>query len=50
MSEFSNRRVRGRLVGLVFSMQTVGLIVGPLVGLVQLTSGMSSGLTWQELP
>jgi MFS transporter, PHS family, inorganic phosphate transporter len=47
MSEFSNRRDRGRLVGLVFSMQAVGLIVGPLVGLVLLTSGMSSSLTWR---
>jgi MFS transporter, PHS family, inorganic phosphate transporter len=47
MSEFSNRRDRGRLVGLVFSMQAVGLIVGPLVGLVLLTSGMGSGLTWR---
>lgn len=49
MSEFSNRRDRGRLVGLVFSMQAVGLIVGPLVGLVLLTSGMSSGLTWRVM-
>jgi MFS family permease len=47
ISEFSNRRDRGRLVGLVFSMQAVGLIVGPLVGLVLLTSGMSSSLTWR---
>jgi MFS family permease len=47
MSEFSNRRDRGRLVGLVFSMQAVGLIVGPLVGLVLLTSGMGSSLTWR---
>jgi MFS transporter, PHS family, inorganic phosphate transporter len=49
MSEFSNRRDRGRLVGLVFSMQAVGLIVGPLVGLILLTSGMSSGLTWRVM-
>jgi PHS family inorganic phosphate transporter-like MFS transporter len=49
MSEFSNRRDRGRLVGLVFSMQAVGLIVGPLVGLVLLTSGMGSGLTWRVM-
>ena len=49
MSEFSNRRDRGRLVGLVFSMQAVGLIVGPLVGLVLLTSGMSSNLTWRVM-
>jgi MFS transporter, PHS family, inorganic phosphate transporter len=47
MSEFSNRRDRGRLVGLVFSMQAVGLIVGPLVGLVLLKSGLSSNLTWR---
>lgn len=47
MSEFSNRKDRGRLVGLVFSMQAVGLIVGPLVGLILLSSGMSSSLTWR---
>ena len=33
MSEYSNRHDRGRLVGLVFSMQALGLIVGPLVAL-----------------
>ena len=49
MSEYSNRANRGRLVGLVFSMQAVGLIVGPLVGLVLLSSGMGSGLTWRIL-
>jgi MFS transporter, PHS family, inorganic phosphate transporter len=49
MSEFSNRKDRGRLVGLVFSMQAVGLIVGPLVGLVLLTSGLSSSLTWRVM-
>jgi MFS family permease len=49
MSEFSNRRDRGRLVGLVFSMQAVGLIVGPLVGLVLLSSGMNSSLTWRVM-
>jgi MFS transporter, PHS family, inorganic phosphate transporter len=47
MSEFSNRRDRGRLVGLVFSMQAVGLIVGPLVGLALLESGLGSSLTWR---
>ncbi|HUD69862.1 MAG TPA: MFS transporter [Acidimicrobiales bacterium] len=49
MSEYSNRKDRGRLVGLVFSMQAVGLVVGPLVGLVLLSSGMSSSLTWRVL-
>jgi len=47
MSEYSNRKDRGRLVGLVFSMQAVGLVVGPLVGLILLSSGMSSSLTWR---
>jgi MFS transporter, PHS family, inorganic phosphate transporter len=47
MSEYSNRSDRGRLVGLVFSMQALGLIVGPLVGLVLLSSGMSDALTWR---
>ena len=39
MSEYSNRADRGRLVGLVFSMQAAGLIVGPLVGVCLLSSG-----------
>jgi len=49
MSEYSNRRDRGRMVGLVFSMQAVGLIVGPLVALTLLSSGVSHGLTWRLL-
>ena len=49
MSEYANRNDRGRLVGLVFSMQAVGLIVGPLVALVLLSSGMTSSLTWRVL-
>ena len=47
MSEYSNRRDRGRLVGMVFSMQALGLIVGPLVGLVFLSSGIGHELTWR---
>ena len=47
MSEYSNRKDRGRLVGLVFSMQALGLIVGPLVGLALLSSGISSNLSWR---
>jgi MFS transporter, PHS family, inorganic phosphate transporter len=49
MSEYANRRDRGRLVGLVFSMQALGLIIGPLVALVLLSSGISSNLTWRLL-
>ena len=47
MSEYANRKDRGRLVGLVFSMQALGLIVGPLVALALLSSGISSNLTWR---
>jgi MFS family permease len=49
MSEYSNRRDRGRMVGLVFSMQALGLIIGPLVALVLLSSGVSHALTWRLL-
>jgi MFS transporter, PHS family, inorganic phosphate transporter len=47
MSEYANRDDRGRLVGLVFSMQALGLVVGPLVGLVLLASGVDHNLTWR---
>jgi MFS family permease len=47
MSEYSNSKDRGRLVGMVFSMQALGLIVGPLVGLTLLSSGMSQGIAWR---
>jgi MFS family permease len=47
MSEYANRDDRGRLVGLVFSMQALGLIVGPLVGLLLLSSGIGHDLTWR---
>jgi MFS family permease len=49
MSEYSNRDDRGRLVGLVFSMQALGLIVGPLVGLILLASGIDHDLVWRLL-
>jgi len=47
MSEYSNRRDRGRLVGMVFSMQALGLVVGPLVGLLLLSAGVGHGMTWR---
>jgi PHS family inorganic phosphate transporter-like MFS transporter len=47
MSEYANIRDRGRLVGLVFSMQALGTLVGPVVGLTLLSSGMSHGLAWR---
>jgi len=49
MSEYSNRKDRGPLVGMVFSMQAVGLIVGPLVALLLIATGVSHDLTWRLL-
>jgi MFS family permease len=49
MTEYSNRKDRGKLVGLVFSTQALGLIVGPLIALGLLGAGTSSDLTWRLL-
>jgi PHS family inorganic phosphate transporter-like MFS transporter len=49
MSEYSNRHDRGKLVGLVFSMQALGLIVGPLIAMALLGGGVSNDLTWRLL-
>ncbi len=47
MSEYANRKDRGRLVSMVFSTQALGLIVGPVVGLTLLGAGISNGLAWR---
>ncbi len=47
MSEYANRKDRGKLVGMVFSMQAVGLILGPIVALTLVASGMSHDLAWR---
>ena len=44
MSEYANRKDRGKLVGLVFSTQALGLIVGPLVALALLGAGTSTAV------
>jgi MFS transporter, PHS family, inorganic phosphate transporter len=49
MTEYANRKDRGRLVGLVFSAQALGLLVGPAVALALLGSGASPGITWRVL-
>jgi MFS transporter, PHS family, inorganic phosphate transporter len=49
MSEYSSKATRGKMVGLVFSMQGAGLIVGPLVASILLASGASNNLTWRLL-
>ncbi|HLI06214.1 MAG TPA: MFS transporter [Ktedonobacteraceae bacterium] len=47
MSEYANRRDRGKLITFVFSMQGVGLICGPLVAILLLVSGMNHDLVWR---
>ncbi len=47
MSEYANRANRGLLVSLVFSMQAVGLVVGPMVALTLLASGIGHDMAWR---
>ncbi len=47
MSEYANRKDRGRLVTMVFSMQGLGLIAGPLVALIILGLGVPHDLAWR---
>ena len=49
MSEYANRRDRGKLVGMVFSTQALGLIVGPLIALALLGGGVSDDAAWRIL-
>lgn len=49
MSEYANRQDRGKLVGMVFAAQALGLIVGPLVTLSLLGSGISHALAWRVM-
>ena len=49
MSEFSGKKTRGRMVGLVFAMQGAGLVVGPLVAAALLVTGVSDNLIWRIL-
>ena len=49
VSEYANRKDRGKLVGMVFGTQALGLIVGPLIALALLGSGASNDMTWRVL-
>ena len=49
MSEYANRKSRGRLVGTVFALQAAGTIAGYVIGLTLLSSGMDSGYVWRIL-
>ncbi len=48
-TEYANRNDRGRLVGLVFSTQALGLVVGPLIALALLGSGVGNDMAWRIL-
>jgi MFS transporter, PHS family, inorganic phosphate transporter len=49
VSEYANRKDRGKLVGMVFGTQALGLIVGPLIALALLGSGASNDTAWRIL-
>jgi MFS transporter, PHS family, inorganic phosphate transporter len=49
MSEYAHHSNRGRMIGLVFCAQAVGLVVGPLVALALLGGGVGPGMTWRLL-
>jgi PHS family inorganic phosphate transporter-like MFS transporter len=49
MSEFSGKKTRGRMVGLVFAMQGAGLVVGPLIASAMLATGVPDHLIWRIL-
>ena len=49
MSEYANRKDRGKLVGMVFSTQALGLIVGPIVALALLGAAVP-GMTTTVAP
>ncbi len=47
MSEYANRRDRGKMVGMVFSCQALGFLAGPIVILTLLAAGVSHDLVWR---
>jgi MFS transporter, PHS family, inorganic phosphate transporter len=49
VSEYANRKDRGKLVGMVFGTQALGLIVGPLIALALLGGGASNDTAWRVL-
>ena len=49
MSEYSGKKSRGRMVGLVFAMQGAGLVVGPLVAAILLASHVPNDIVWRIL-
>ncbi len=49
ISEYANRRDRGKLITFVFSTQAIGLIIGPLLTYILIVSGVNQELIWRLL-
>lgn len=49
IAEYSNTKSRGKLIGSVFSMQSFGLVAGPLVALAFMLHGIPPAITWKAL-
>ncbi len=49
MTEYSNTKNRGQLVGMVFSLQGVGLLAGPLIALLLFDTIGNIGYIWRIL-
>ncbi|GLV58987.1 MFS transporter [Dictyobacter sp. S3.2.2.5] len=47
MSEYANRKDRGKLITMVFSMQGVGLVLAPLIAIVLLSMHLDNDLVWR---
>ncbi|WP_083516012.1 MFS transporter [Alicyclobacillus sendaiensis] len=47
MTEYSNRRNRGFMVTMVFAMQGLGLLAGPLVASILLSVGIPHDIAWR---
>ncbi|GCE05785.1 MFS transporter [Dictyobacter aurantiacus] len=47
MSEYANRKDRGKLITMVFSMQGVGLVLAPLIAIVLLSLRLDNDLVWR---
>jgi len=47
MGEYASKKNRGRMIALVFSMQAAGLIVGPLIAIGLLKTGISTDYAWR---
>jgi MFS family permease len=49
MGEYAGKRSRGMMVTLVFAMQAAGLIFGPLLAAIMLSTSLSHDLIWRLL-